>query len=66
VEELDAEEQSLEVPSPPAPGEPLVTVVAPRPLERSTVVGWETHMAGLDLGEKELDLLAAIRAYLGA
>lgn len=37
---------------------------APRLFERNTAVEWETHLTGFDLGEREIALLVAVRAYL--
>ncbi len=65
VNELDTEEElDAVVPLPPAPAEVYVPAPEPRRLDRGVVVEWETQFAGLDLGEKELALLTAIRAYL--
>jgi hypothetical protein len=65
--ELEEEEAlDVDVPLPPVPSVSHVTVPVsePRLLDRSLVVEWETRLTGLDLGEKELVLLSAIRTYL--
>ena len=64
VEELEEDELEVDVPLPPAPAQVIQPVPEARQLSRSVVVEWETHLTGLDLGEKELRLLEAVRTYL--
>jgi hypothetical protein len=62
---VSEEETIATVPvSPPAIEVPTTPPSEPRLFERNTVIEWEAHLAGFDLGEKELALLAALRNYL--
>jgi hypothetical protein len=58
---VEIPQASPELPLSPVPPAP------PRRFDRTTAVEWESHLISLDeLGEKELTLLTAIRAYLTA